>query len=75
MDLAQLVNGPGTRAVAEANQRLVDATSADNECEHGALPGDPGLSCGCWSSCPLALDPSFGNWLGRVYSDASEQAA
>lgn len=21
---------------------------ADNECEHGRLPGDPGVRCGCW---------------------------
>jgi hypothetical protein len=48
MDLADLVNGPGSRAVAEANQRLIDETSADNECPHGFLPGDPDPTCGCW---------------------------
>lgn len=48
MDLAGLVGGPGTRAVAEANQRRIDATSADSECPHGFLPGDPDPTCGCW---------------------------
>lgn len=32
----------------EADQALVDATNADNECVHGNLPDDPGLLCDCW---------------------------
>lgn len=38
-----------TRLVeAERDQALIDATSVDNECEHGQLSGDRNPTCGCW---------------------------
>lgn len=48
MDLADVVNGPGTRAVREADQRLIDRTAAEGECPHEFLPTDANPTCGCW---------------------------
>jgi hypothetical protein len=36
-------------ALIERNQRLIDATDADRECEHGKLPGDRMQTCDCWT--------------------------
>lgn len=41
---------PGHLAVAERVQALIDATSADNKCAHGKLPGDAVQTCGCWGA-------------------------
>lgn len=48
--LVELVvpTAPAHLAVAGRARALIDATSADNECVHGKLPGDAVQTCGCW---------------------------
>lgn len=71
MDLPEIVNGPGRRAVAEADQRLIDATNADNECEHRNLPADPNPTCDCWDRCSCG---SFRRYCKENFTPAEGQS-
>jgi hypothetical protein len=48
------------RAAVNDLGRFEVAALADNECQHGALPGDPVLTCACWGAHPTrAIDIPF----------------
>lgn len=45
-------------AVGVQHENLIAATLADNECEHGRLPGDVNTAvCGCWGSSDQGTRP------------------